>query len=78
MGIPDHFTCPLRNLYVGQEVTVRTEHRKTTGSKLRKEYDKPAHYQLAYLSYRQNLSWEMPGWINHKLESRMLGEISAM
>ena len=26
MGIPDHFTCPLRNLYAGQEATVRTKH----------------------------------------------------
>ena len=29
MGIPDHLTCPLRNLYVGQEATVRTRHEKT-------------------------------------------------
>ena len=29
MGIPDHLTCPLRNLYAGQEATVRTRHRKT-------------------------------------------------
>ena len=29
MGIPDHLTCFLRNLYAGQEVTVRTEHGKT-------------------------------------------------
>ena len=30
MGIPDHLTCLLRNLYVGQEATVRTEHGKTS------------------------------------------------
>ena len=35
MGIPDHLTCFLRNLYAGQEATVRTRHGKT-GSKLRK------------------------------------------
>ena len=29
MGIPDHLTCPLRNLYVGQEATVKTEHGTT-------------------------------------------------
>ena len=38
MGIPDHITCLLRNLYAGQEATVRTGH--GTGSKLGKEYVK--------------------------------------
>ena len=33
MGVPDHLTCLLRNLYAGQEATVRTEHGTTTGSK---------------------------------------------
>ena len=33
MGIPDHLTCPLRNLYAGQEATVRTGHEQQTGSK---------------------------------------------
>ena len=33
MGIPDHLTCLLRNLYAGQEATVRTGHGTTTGSK---------------------------------------------
>ena len=33
MGIPDHLTCLLRNLYAGQEATVRTGHGKQTGSK---------------------------------------------
>ena len=39
MGIPDHFTYLLRNLYAGQEATVRTLN-GTTGSQLEKEYDK--------------------------------------
>ena len=33
MGIPDHLTCLLRNLYAGQEATVRTGHQQQTGSK---------------------------------------------
>ena len=33
MGIPDHLTCLLRNLYAGQEATVRTGHEQHTGSK---------------------------------------------
>ena len=37
MGIPDHLTCLLRNLCAGQEATVRTGRRTTTGSKLGKE-----------------------------------------
>ena len=40
MGIPDHLTCLLRNLYSGQEATVRTGHGKKTGSKSGKEYIK--------------------------------------
>ena len=32
MGIPDHLTCLLRNLYAGQEATVRTGHGTTDGS----------------------------------------------
>ena len=40
MGIPDHLTCFLRNLYAGQEATVTTGYGTTTGSKLGKEYIK--------------------------------------
>ena len=40
MGIPDHLTCLLRNLYAGQEATVRTGYGTRTGSKLGKEYDR--------------------------------------
>ena len=40
MGIPDHITCVLRNLYAGQEETVRTGHEQWTGSKLGMEYVK--------------------------------------
>ena len=74
MGIPDHLTCFLINLYAGQEATVRTLHR-TTGSKLGKEYE-AVYCQPAYLTYMQSTSCEMLGWISHKLESRLQGEIS--
>ena len=46
------------------------------GSKLEKEYDKAVNLHSAYLIYMQSTSYEIPGWINHKLESRLLGEIS--
>ena len=48
-----------------------------TGSKLGKEYVmKTVYRHPAYLSSTQNTSCEMQGWMNHKLESRLLGEIS--
>ena len=45
------------------------------GSKLGKEYVKAAYCYLAYLIYIQSTSCEMPGWMKHKLESRLLGKI---
>ena len=47
-----------------------------TGSKLGKEYNKAVYCQAAYLTYMQSTSCEMLGWIKHKLESRLPGEIS--
>ena len=76
MGIPDHLTCILRYLYAGQEATVRTDVEQRTVSKLGKEYVKAVYCHLAYLTYMQSTSCEMLGWMNHKLESRLLGEIS--
>ena len=47
-----------------------------TGSKLGKEYIKAVYCHPANLTYIQSTSCEMLGWVNHKLESRFLGEIS--
>ena len=47
-----------------------------TGSKLGKEYIKAVYCHPAYLTYMQSISWEIPGWMKHKLESRLPGEIS--
>ena len=47
-----------------------------TGSKLGKEYVKAVYCHPACLIYMQSTSWEMPGWMKHKFESRFLGEIS--
>ena len=47
-----------------------------TGSKLGKEYIKAVYCHPDYLNYMQNTSWKMSGWIKHKLESRLPGEIS--
>ena len=48
-----------------------------TGSKLGKVYIKAIYCHPAYLTYMQSTSCEMPGWMKHKLESRLSGEISA-
>ena len=47
-----------------------------TGSKLGKEYIKAVYCHLAYLTYMHSTSFKLPGWMKHKLESRLLGEIS--
>ena len=75
MGIPDHLTCLLRNLYAGHEAT-KLDMQKQTGSKLGKDYIKAVYCHSAYLTYMQSTSCELPGWMKHKLESRVLGEIS--
>ena len=75
MEIPVHLTCFLRNLYAGQEAT-KLDMEKWTGSKLGKEYIKAVYCHPAYLTYMQTTSCKIPGWMNHRLESRLLGEIS--
>ena len=47
-----------------------------TGLKLGKETVKAVYYHPAYLTYTQSTSCKMLGWMNHKLESRLLGEVS--
>ena len=75
MGISDHLTCFLRNLYAGQEATVRTRHGTMDRFKTRIEV-KAVYCHYAYLTSVQRTSCKIPGWMNHKLESRLPGEIS--
>ena len=75
MGIPDHLTCLLRNLYVKKQ-QLELDMEQQTSSKLGKEYVKAVYCRPGYLTYMQNMSHELPSWIKHKLESRLLGEIS--
>ena len=76
MRISDHLTCLLRNLYAGQEATVRTGHGTTDWFQIGKEYVKAVYCHPAYLAYMQSTSCKMLGWMKHRLESRLLGEIS--
>ena len=76
MGIPDHLICPLRNLYAGQEATVRTGHETTDWLKIVKGVCQGCIFWPCLFNLLQSTSWEMPGWLKHKLKSRLLGEIS--
>ena len=78
MAISDHLTCLLRNLYIGQEATVRTRHGTMDWSKLGKEYIETVYCHPAYLTHMQSMSYEMPGWMKHELESRLPGEIPVL
>ena len=73
--LPNVTYLNLRNLYAGQKATVRTRHGKT-GSKSGKEYVKAVYCYPVCLTYMQSSSCEMLDWIKHKLDSRLLGEIS--
>ena len=70
MGIPDHLTWLLRNLYAGQEATVRTGHGTTNWLEIRKRVR-----QGCILSPCLCTSCKMLDWMKHKLESRLPGEI---
>ena len=76
MGIPDHLICLLRNLYAGQEATVRTGHGTTDWFQIGKGVCKGYILSPAYLTSMQSTPSEMLGWKKHKLESRLSGEIS--
>ena len=56
-----------------QQLELDTE--QQTGSKSGKQYVKAVYCHPAYLTYMQSTSYEIPGWMKHKLESRLPGEI---
>ena len=58
-----------------QKQQLELDMEEQTGSKSGKEYIKAVYCHLAYLTYMQSISCKMLGWIKHKLESRLLGEI---
>ena len=74
MGIPDHLTHLLRNLYAGQEATVRTGHGPRDwfqiGNGVRQGY---IYCYPVYLTDMQSASWKMLGWMNHRLEIKIAG-----
>ena len=75
MGIPDHMICLLRNLYAGQEATVRTGHGTTDWFQIGKGVRQGCILSPCLTSL-QSTSWETLDCKKHKLESRLPGEIS--
>ena len=69
--IPDHLTCCQRNLHAGQEAKVRTGHGTTDWFPIRKGVCQSCILSPCYLTFMQNTSREMLGWMKHKLESRL-------
>ena len=57
MAIPDHLTCLLRNLYAGQEATVRTGHGTMDWFQTGKEYVKAVYCHPAYITYAEYIMW---------------------
>ena len=66
MGIPDHLSCLLRNLYANREQTVRTLHGMTDLFKTGKGVWQGCTLSPVYLTYMQSTSCEMPRRINHQ------------
>ena len=76
MGVLDHLICLLRNLYAGQEATVRTRQRTTDWFKIGKGVLQGCMLSPCLFNLYAECISEMLDWMNHKLESRLLGEIS--
>ena len=76
MGIPDHLTCLLRNLYSGQEATVRTGHGTTDWFQIEKRVRQRCTLSpFLFNLHAEYIMWYV-GWMKHKLESRLMGEIT--
>ena len=69
-------TCLLRICVQVKMQQLELDMEQHNGSKLGKKYINALYCHPAYLTYMQSTSCEMPGWMKHKLESRLLGEIS--
>ena len=76
VGIPDHLICLLRNLCAGQEATGRTRPGTKDWFQIRKGVYQGCILSLYLLIYMQSTSWETLGWMKHKVESKLTGEIS--
>ena len=76
MGIPDHLTCLLRNLYAGQESTIRTGHETTDWFEIGKGVRQGCILSPCLFNFYAEYIMRTLDWKKHKLESSLLGEIS--
>ena len=76
MGIPDNMTCLLRNLYAGQEATVRTGHGTTDWFQIGKGVGQGCILSPCLFNLYAEYIMRKAGLKKHKLESRLPGEIS--
>ena len=76
MGIPDHLTCLLRNLYAGKEATVRTRHGTTDWFQIGKVVCQRCILLPCLFNLNAEYIMRNAGLEEHKLESRLPGEIS--
>ena len=76
MGIPEHLTCLLRNLYTGQEATVRTGHGTTDCFQIGKELCQGCILSPCLFNLHTEYIMRNAGLDEAQLESRLLGEIS--
>ena len=76
MGIPDHLTCLLRNLYAGQEATVRTGHGTTDWFQIGKGVCQGCILSPCLFNFYGEYIMRNAGLKKHKLVSRLPGEIS--
>ena len=72
--ITDHFSCLLRNLYAGQEATVRTKQGTTDWFQIGKGVCQSYILSPCLFNLHTEYSRKMPCWMKHKLESRLPGE----
>jgi len=76
MRILDHLTCLLRSLYAGQEAPLRTRHGTMDWFQIGKGVSQGSILSSCLFNFMQNTSCKMPGWMTHKLDSILPGEIS--
>ena len=78
MSIPDHLTCLLRNLHAGQEARARTGQGSTDWIKTGKGVHEPILSSCLFNLFAEYIMKNVldEGWMKHKLESKLLGEIS--
>ena len=76
MGVPDHLICLLRNLYTGQETTVRTKHVIIDWFHIGKGVHQGCILSPCLFNLYAEYIMRNTDWKKHKLESRFLGEIS--